>query len=93
MTTKKYKIKFKSKRNFSPEKGVKVTRFNHEWNFIDTKLGFPIKVNLKEKVESGKAIVSVEIIFDKKFNSRVDEIDDYIAFQLKYILKDGMIKL
>jgi hypothetical protein len=93
MTTKTYKIKFKSARNFSPEKGVKVTRFNHEWDFIDTKLGFPIKINLKEKSESGKAIVIAEIIFDKKFASKISEIDDYITFQLKYVLKDGMVKL
>jgi len=93
MTTKAYKIKFKSKRNFSPEKGVKVTGFNHEWNFVDSKLGFPIKINLKEKSEPGKAIVSAEITFDKKYASKVSEIDDYIAFQLEYILKDGMVKL
>jgi len=93
MTIKKYKINLKSARNFKPEKGVVVKRFNHEWEFIDTKLGFPIKVKLNEKTESGKAVITAIVGFDKKYSSRIDEIDEYIALQLEFISKDGMVNL
>ena len=93
MVVKKYKINLRSARNFNPEKCVKVLTFNHEWNFVDKKLGFPIQINLKEKAESGKAVITAVVNFDKKYSSKIDEIDDYIALQLEYISKDGMVDL
>ena len=43
-----------------------------------------------EKTESGKAAIEAEVSFDKKYNSRIDEVDDYIALQLDFISKDGV---
>lgn len=87
-----YNIKFKSKRNFNPEKGVKVNSYSLNWNFTDTKLGSPIDVELTEKVSDGNADVIAKVRF-KKSDSDVSRIDDYVRIQMEMIAKDGMVKL
>lgn len=88
----RYKARIKSKRNFNPEKGVLLKNYNLNWKFIDTKLGFPVEVDLTEKVSGEDALVIADVVFDKK-DFHIHVIDKDVKKQFELLKKWGMVKL
>ena len=90
-----YKISFKSRRNINPEPEIKLTYYTLNWVFTDTKLGFPLKVELTEKgIWEGEAkVICVIRGLREVDHPNVKKIDQYVCSQLEQIAKDGMVKL
>ncbi|MEK6859977.1 MAG: hypothetical protein AABX54_04145 [Nanoarchaeota archaeon] len=88
----KYQIFFDSKRDPNPEDGVEIRNYSLNWNFIDTRLGFPLNVELTERVFDGNADVTAKVRFKKSY-SDYGKVDDYVKRQLEQIAADGMVKL
>ena len=88
-----YQVYYESKRVSNPEEGVSVTEYDHKWDFEDTKLGFPLRVKLHERVYRGKANLTASVIFEHVSNARVGQVDEYVVSQLEQVAKDGMVKL
>ena len=89
-----YQTSFVSKRNRFPEEGVGIRSCSFEWKFVDTKLGCPIMVELKEELkrDNDRACISASVYFDDRCLDK-QKVDEYVRKQLEQIAADGMVKL